>query len=127
MYQKLFGQTEEEQMQYLSKRVWVTAAGLVLVLLSAVFRAAGLSTMQSLCSAVGGVLLLVVMFLWGFHAVKALLGLGGVGAIFSGNVVLGVVIFVFAVLLAYVISLVIALLGIGRYVTLCIRARKGVG
>ncbi len=126
MYQKLFGQTEEEQLQYLGKRVWLTVASLVVMLLGMVFQEVGPDTIGDVCSAAGTGLLMVALFLWGFHAVKALLGLGGVGAIFSGNVVLGVVIFVFAVLLAYVISIVIALLGIGRYVNLKIRAKKAV-
>lgn len=126
MYQKLFGQTEAEQLQYLGKRVWLTVASLVLMLLGMVLQQVGPYAAGQACGGAGTGLLLVALFLWGFHAVKVLLGFGSVGAIFSGNVVLGAAVFLFAVLLAYVISIVIALLGIGHYVNLKIRAKKAV-
>lgn len=78
-------------------------------------------TAGGIFGSVGGIALLVAMFMWGFGAIKRLFGFGTVGAIFSGNVVFGTVIFVVCMMVAYLISLIVALIGIGRYIYLRVK------
>ena len=104
MFSRLFGETPEEQFHYLQIRVIATLASLVLMLF---------------LSGIGGAIFsLIMMFVWGWGAVKALFGVTSVGVIFSGNVVFGVVIFVLYVMVAYLAGIFCALLGVGRFIYL---------
>ena len=70
---------------------------------------------------IGGIALFVALFMWGFGAIKRLFGIGTIGAIFSGNVVFGVVIFVLCLMVAYLISIFVAFVGVGRYIYLKVK------
>lgn len=108
MFKKLFGETDDEQIHYLQIRVVITIISFALVFFFGT-----------------GIFALVMLFVWGWNAVKALFGIATVGVIFSNNVVFGVVIFVFYIMLSYLIGVFCAALGIGRYIYLLIkRARR---
>ena len=121
MFQRLFGVTEEEQLQNLQTKVMLTGVGFALGIVSILLALLGLEPVGEITLSIGGICLFVAMFMWGFGALKTLFGIGTIGAFFSGNVVFGVVIFVFCIMAAYFISLFIALLGIGRFIYLKVK------
>lgn len=121
MFVRLFGESDEEQLKNLTKKVVLTGIGVVCYILGLVFYLMHLDSVGGIFGSVGGIALLVAMFMWGFDAIKRLVGIGTVGAIFSGNVMFGVVIFVMCVIVAYFVSLIVAFIGIGRYIYLRIK------
>ncbi|HIT25296.1 MAG TPA: hypothetical protein IAC27_04560 [Candidatus Enterenecus avicola] len=121
MFVRLFGESDEEQLKNLTKKVVLTGIGVVCYILGLVFYLMHLDSVGGIFGSIGGIALLVAMFMWGFGAIKRLMGIGTVGAIFSGNVVFGVVIFVMCVIVAYFVSLIVAFIGIGRYIYLRIK------
>jgi hypothetical protein len=110
MFARLFGETDAQQIHYLQVRVIITILSLVLMFF---FGSVGAS-----------IFALVMMLVWGWGATKALFGITTVGAIFSGNVVFGVVLFVFYLLLSYLFGILCAALGTGRYIYLLIKRAK---
>ena len=121
MFVRLFGESDEEQLKNLTKKVVLTGIGVVCYILGLVFYLMHLDFVGGIFGSIGGIALLVAMFMWGFGAIKRLAGIGTVGAIFSGNVMFGVVIFVMCVIVAYFVSLIVAFIGIGRYIYLRIK------
>ncbi|MGN1249917.1 MAG: hypothetical protein ACI4XW_07530 [Candidatus Spyradocola sp.] len=103
MFKRLFGETEEEQLHYLQVRVIITLISLVLAFF------------------VPAVFALVMLFVWGWNVVKSLFGITTVGAIFTGNIVFGVVLFLLYIVVAYLSGVVCAALGIGRYIYLMVK------
>lgn len=124
MFSKLFGETEELQISNLQKKVIFTCAGAVLSIIGVILSLLDLEAVGNPVMSLGGIILFVVLFMWGFGAIKNLFGIGTIGALLSGNVVIGVVIIVFCALAAYLISIFIALLGIGRYIYLKVKKHQ---
>ena len=124
MFARLFGPGEEDQLQFLHNRVILTGAGMICGILGMILNAVGISSIGGILGGIGGIALFVALFLWGFGAIRTLIGFGSIGAIFSGNVVLGVVIFMFCVVAAYFISIFIALIGLYRYIYLRVKFSK---
>ena len=115
MFKRLFGETTEEQMHYLQPRVILTLAVIVF----------GIAAMLiSGEKSAGGLFVLIMLFVWGWGAVKSLFGIASIGVIFSGNVVIGVAIFIFYVMAAYITGIVVAFIAMGRYAYLKIAAAK---
>lgn len=121
MFTRLFGETEELQIQNLQKKVILTGVGLACSLIGVLLLLFKLDSIGEIVYGIGGIALFVALFMWGFGAIKRLFGIGTVGAIFSGNVVFGVVIFVLCMMGAYLISIFVAFLGVGRYIYLKIK------
>lgn len=121
MFARLFGETEELQIQNLTKKVVLTGIGIGCYVIGLICYLLKLSAIGDVFGTASGIVLLVTMFMWGFGAIKTLFGIGSVGAIFSGNVVIGAVIFVVCLMVAYLISLIVALIGIGRFIYLKVK------
>lgn len=117
MFKKIFGETEEMQLAYLQKRVILTVI--------AVSVAAVIGIFSGELEIVGGAFGLAAMFIWGFGAIKALFGITTVGAIFSRNVVIGVILFVLLLAVAFFTGVFIGILGIGRYIYLMVNKSTG--
>ena len=107
MFKRFFGESEAEQIQYLQVRTIITLVSVLLCFFD----------LTSLFA-------LVMLFVWGWNAVKSLFGFATIGAIFSGNAVFGCIIFIFYIVLAYCIGLICAALGTGRYIYLKIKTAK---
>ncbi len=121
MFSKMFGGTEEMQMQYLKPRVIATAADLVLLLIGAIFQLGGL------VSTAGG-LLAILALVWAWSFMRAWFGVTTLGALFTGNVIFGVVIFVLYIFIGYIFGLIALLIGCGRYIYLLVkRSKSGLG
>lgn len=121
MFTKLFGETEELQIQNLQKKVILTGVGLVCCLVGLLLLLVKLDSVGEIVYGIGGIALFVALFMWGFGAIKRLFGIGTMGAIFSGNVVFGAVIFVLCMMVAYLISIFVAFVGVGRYIYLKVK------
>lgn len=121
MFEKLFGETEELQIQNLQKKVMLTGVGIAFCLIGFLLLLVKLDSVSEIIYGIGGIVLFIALFMWGFGAIKRLFGIGTIGAIFSGNVVFGVVIFVLCMMAAYFVSIFVAFLGVGRYIYLKIK------
>lgn len=109
MFQRLFGESDTQQLQYLQTRVIITIISVFLCFLD-----------------LTSIFALVMLFVWGWSVVKSLFGFATVGAIFSGNIMLGSIIFLFYIIIAYLAGMVCAVLGTGRYIYLIVKkAKKG--
>lgn len=111
MFRKLFGETDEEQLAYLQKRVLITAICLALdVIMLIFFQGAGLT--------------LFCCYIWGWSFMRAFFGLASFGAIFGRNPVLIAVIIVAYIVLGLLAGAVCMFLGIGRYIYLKVKHTK---
>ena len=108
MFTRLYGETDEQQIAYLKNKSIIMIVSLILAIF---FRPAGL-------------LAAIMVFVWGWGAVKALFGITSLAAIFSGNIVIGSAFFVLYIMLSSVIGMFCAALGIGRYIYLLIKHRR---
>lgn len=122
MFSRLFGETEEDQILYLEKKVLALGLAAVLMIVGGILMLVGLEKVGGVLGSIASAIFMVVLFMFGFGAIKSLMGWGSIGAIFSGNIVIGVVILVFCAIAAYLISLFIDLLAIGRYIYLKVKA-----
>lgn len=123
MTRKLFGETEEEQYRYLKPRLIAFGVGITALLI-------GLVLMQftaSLGSSIGNIgvgICMIVMLIFGWSIMRGIFGYATVGALFSGNVVIGVVIFVVYVLIGYLGGFVVAFIGLCRFLVLLKKRRE---
>ena len=121
IFAKLFGETEELEIQNLEKKVFLTGIGIACMLVTVLLNLVRLEPVAKITGGIGGIALFVALFMWGFGAIKKLFGIGTIGAIFSGNVVFGVVIFLLCMMAAYLISIFVAFIGTGRYIYLKVK------
>ena len=111
MFGRLFGETEQEQMQYLQKRVFITAGCLMVDIIGLII-------------AGSGGLMGIMAYVWGWRTIRAFFGVATIGVVFSRNVVLGTVIFVVFLLLGGLVGMVNMFLGIGRFIYLKVKWAK---
>lgn len=110
MFKRIFGGSDAEQLQFLGTRSMITILALVVSL------AASVVTPQAL-----SLIALVMMFVWGWGVVKSLFGITTIAAVFSGNVVVGMILFVLYMIAAYFAGIVFAFLGVGRWIYLKVK------
>ena len=122
MFRKLFGETEQDQLQYLHVRSIVTIVMLALIavvlLLSLIGVDSGAETIGEMTS-MG--IAIMMLFVWGWPVLKKFFGITAVGAIFSGNAVIGIVLFVIYGLASYFLGIVFAFIGTARYIYLRVK------
>ena len=107
MFERIFGGTDAEQMQFLETRSAITLIALVVGIVGGFFipEAPAISAV-------------VMLFVWGWNVVKNWFGITTVAAIFSNNIVIGVVLFLLYLIVAYLAGIVFAVLGVGRWIYL---------
>lgn len=106
MFQRLFGNTPEEQLTYLQPRILLTALIIVVGLLAMLFGGSG------------DWIIVIAAYVWGWNFLKNWFGFTTIGAFFSGNIAIGVVLFVVYLIVGYVIGLIMFLIGAVRYIQL---------
>ena len=106
MFQRLFGNTPEEQLTYLQPRILLKALVIVVGLLAMLFGGSG------------DWIIVIAAYVWGWNFLKNWFGFTTIGAFFSGNIAIGVVLFVGYLIIGYVIGLITFLLGAVRYIQL---------
>lgn len=130
MIQKLFGETEAEQLQYLKSRLSALLISLALIALGALV--AGVlhliigdtgTTIGGVIVTIGSIVLYITLLRFGWVIFRSLFGIASVGVLFSNNVILGTIIFVLYLFVGYLGGLVIAVIGLCRYIVL-LKSRK---
>ena len=114
MFARIFGGTDEEQMKFLETRSIITLAALVVGIVGGFF-----------VSEAPAIIAVVMLFVWGWNVVKRWFGVTTVAAIFANNIVIGVVLFVLYLMVAYFAGIVFAVLGVGRWIYLKATHRGG--
>lgn len=110
MFNRIFGGSEAEQLQFLETRSIITIVAVVVGLVASIFAPEALSLIA-----------IVMLFIWGWNVVKNWFGITTLGAIFSGNIVIGVVLFMIYLIVAYLAGIVFAFLGVGRWIYLKVK------
>ncbi len=113
MFNRIFGSSDAEQLRFLETRSIITIVALVIALVASIFSPEAL-----------GLIAVVMLFIWGWNVVKNWFGITTLGAIFSGNVVIGVILFVIYLIVAYLVGIVFAFLGVGRWIYLKMKYRN---
>lgn len=121
MIKKLFGQTEEEQFNYLQPRVITLVVGILLLLIGLGIMKLGLGEVVAL---IGELICVIVLLIFGWAIMRGLFGFVTVGTLFSGNPVVGIVILILFVGIGYIGGVFVAVIGICRYLVL-LKKRKG--
>ena len=122
MFARLFGETEQDQFQYLRVRSVATliclVAPFVLAILSLIL------PVETLMTGVSVALGILFLFFWGWPALKALTGIATIGALFSRNIMVAMLILFVLVLVSYALGVLFALLGTGRFIYLVLKMRR---
>lgn len=113
MFNRIFGGSDAEQLQFLEMRSIITIAVVIVALVASVFVPEALSLIA-----------VVMLFIWGWNVIKNWFGITTLSAIFSGNVVIGVIIFLFYLIVAYLVGILFAFLGVGRWIYLKMKYRN---
>lgn len=112
MFARIFGGTDEEQLAFLEIRAIITIVACVLGIVCSFFTETALALIA-----------LVMLFIWGWNVIKKWFGLTTLGAIFAGNIVIGVILFLIYLVVAYLVGIVFAFLGVGRWIYLKVKHR----
>ncbi len=123
MIRRLFGETDEEQFAYLQPRIGALGIGIVILLIGFLLVQIGVPFGDEI-GTIGVGVCVIVLLLFGWLIIKGLLGLASLSALFSYNVVIGVVIFVLFILIGYLGGFFVAIIGLCRYLML-LKRRKG--
>lgn len=117
MTEKLFGETPEEQYQYLKPRLTAAAAAVIISLIGLLLQLLHLGFGGTVLR-IGTILLAIVMLVFGWAILRGFFGVASLGVLFSNNVVLGVIIFVLYITLGYFGGLIVAVIGLCRFLLL---------
>lgn len=117
MTEKLFGETPEEQYQYLKPRLTAAAAAVIIFLIGLLLQLLNLGFGGTVLR-IGTILLAIVMLVFGWAILRGFFGVASLGVLFSNNVVLGVIIFVLYITLGYFGGLIVAVIGLCRFLVL---------
>ncbi len=117
MTEKLFGETPEEQYQYLKPRLTAAAAAVIISLIGLLLQLLHLGFGGTVLR-IGTILLAIVMLVFGWAILRGFFGVASLGVLFSNNVVLGVIIFVLYITLGYFGGLIVTVIGLCRFLVL---------
>lgn len=114
MFRKMFGGTELEQYNYLLKMVILTAVSIIAAIVICLISG----------NASGTAIIAILALIWAWSFMKAWFGWTTFGALFTGNVIFGVIIFLLYIFVGYILGLIAMLIGIGRFIYLCVKRSK---
>lgn len=106
MFERLFGNTLDEQLMYLQPRVLLTAPVIIFGFIAMAFGSSGSAVIA------------IAAYVWAWTFLKNWFGITTLGALFSGNVVIGVILVLAYLIIGYFIGLITFLLGLIRYIQL---------
>lgn len=98
MFKKLYGETEEMQLEYLSKKLKTTLMLSPLILF--------------------GIGILIIFYMWGWDFIRSYSGIATFSALLSRNIALAVIIVIAFLLIGYLLGFINLLLGILRFISL---------
>ena len=67
---------------------------------------------------IGSAVIVIAAYVWAWTFLKNWFGITTIGALFSGNIVIGVILFIAYLVIGYFIGLIVFLLGLIRYIQL---------
>lgn len=111
MFRRLFGETDEEQIAYLQKKVIITIVCAVLDIAVLIY-AHGILFLGLCC------------YYWGWGFIRAYFGITTFGAIFSRNVVVGSLMIGVFLVLGWIVGAICMSLGVCRYIYLKVKYAK---
>lgn len=117
MTEKLFGETPEEQYRYLKPRLTAAVAAIIIILIGLLLELLHLDFGGAVID-IGTILVGIVMLVFGWAILRGVFGIASLAALFSNNVVLGVIIFVLYIMLGYIGGLIVAVIGLCRFLVL---------
>ena len=126
MVEKLFGVGAEAQYAYLKPRLTALAVSLALSLAGGLLMLLGLRQFGRLLGGLGVGAFAIVMLVFGWAILRGLFGIASFGVLFSGNIVLGVVVFVLYITVGYFGGMAVAVIGLCRFLTL-LKERRSSG
>ena len=125
MFKRLFGETEEEQIQFLHIRSIITIVILILIAIGFIFALAGVDGIANIFEGVGSIgIAIVMLFVWGWPVFMRASGIAGIGGILGRNVVIAVALFLICAIVAYCLGCVFAIVGTARYIYLRVKYRN---
>lgn len=123
MIKKLFGETEDEQFRYLKPRILALGVALVVAAIGFLLDLIGIGA-AGVFYMLGEAILVIDLIILGWAIMRGLFGITSLGILFSNNIVLGVIIFVVYVMVGYLGGLVVAVIGLCRFLVLLKHRRK---
>ncbi len=126
MFRKLYGETDEDQLFYLGKKVKTTVIALVIGIACVIIGLIGERLNNEIAGVMGfvGLIYVIMVYYWGWGFMKAFFGYVTIGSIFSGNVVIGVIIFIAYVFLGAFFGIFNAFIGVLRYIYLRVKYKN---
>lgn len=126
MFRKLYGETEEDQLYYLGKKVRttviMTAVSIVAVLVWFILSLVG--SYNGLLASIPVILYVVAVYMWGWGFMKAFFGITSFGAIFSGNVVISALIIFIYIFGGAILGMINFVVGTLRFIYLRVKHKK---
>ena len=117
MIRKLFGETDEEQLMYLKPRLIGFGIGIIVIIISVLLQSFAFDFASTLFT-IGEFICVIDLLIFGWAVMRALFGVATVGALFSNNIAIGIIIFILYLLVGYMCGLIIAIIGLCRYFVL---------
>lgn len=126
MFRKLYGETDEEQLFYLEKKVKATVIAFIIGIICVIIGLIGEAFNSGIAGVAGfaGLIYVVMVYYWGWGFMKAFFGYATFGSIFSGNMVIGVIIFMAYVFIGAFFGIFNAFVGVLRYIYLRVKYKK---
>lgn len=121
MFRKLFGETETIQFDYLKPRIIMAFIVVAGILIGLITHFIGLQSVAQVCVGIAELFYVILALMFDWRFLKSMFGFASLGALFSGNIVFGVVIMVVYFLLSIVLGLITLVLGIGRFIYLLVK------
>lgn len=115
MFERLFGPTEEMQLDYLQKRVVITVIAFVIAIIGSLFYPEAIA-----------LLALVALVIWGWGATTSIFGFVLENLFDDRNPAIGIVLLFLALFVAYILGIIVGVIGIIRYIQLKIKFSKQV-
>lgn len=117
MFSTIFGETEQEQIAFLGWRSVLTIIVMILAGIYGVFPIFG-DVGTSSNTEITIVFATVMLFVWGWPALKKMFGITIIGILLTWNIVFGIVLFVFYLIIAYLVGILLSVIGVLRFLWL---------
>ena len=91
MFRKLFGETETIQFDYLKPRIIMAFIVVAGILIGLITHFIGLQSVAQVCVGIAELFYVILALMFGWRFLKSMFGFASLGALFSGNIVFGVV------------------------------------
>lgn len=129
MFRRFYGETDEDQLLYLGKKVKATIITFIIGIVCIIIGLIGEMLNSEIAGVMGfaGLIYVIMMYYWGWGFMKMFFGYATFGAIFSGNVVIGVIIILAYVFLGLFFGIFNSFVGILRYIYLKVKYKKRTG